>query len=126
LRVFARTNTESHTHRHWIHDDHFDLFVWQTDTGDVTLFQLCYGIAPDERALVWRRESGLFYDGTETGDTFVVGEIVQRLDTVAEALPREVRNTVSRRIREYLEGKLPAAARRKHFRGEVRQETPPR
>ena len=36
--------------RRWFHDDYFDLFVWQTLSGDLTRFQLCYGIASNERA----------------------------------------------------------------------------
>ena len=38
--------------RRWFHDDFFDLFVWQTG-GEVTLFQLCYGLDSSDRALVW-------------------------------------------------------------------------
>ena len=37
--------------RRWFHDDYFDLFVWQTK-GEITLFQLCYGIGTNERAII--------------------------------------------------------------------------
>src|SRR5256714_15108520 len=48
--------------RRWFHDEYFDLFVWQTH-GEVTLFQLCYGIDSSERALVWDKRRGFFADG---------------------------------------------------------------
>src|SRR5216110_1285702 len=46
--------------RRWFHDDFFDLFVWQAK-GEVTLFQLCYGIDSSEHALVWDRQRGFFH-----------------------------------------------------------------
>ena len=118
LREIEGITDEPRTRRRWFHDDYFDLFVWQTDTGDITLFQLCYGVAPDERALVWHRAGGFFHDGAEPGDTPAAGEVVERFETAAQSLPRKVRHAVADRIREYLEGRLPAAARRKQFRRE--------
>ena len=48
--------------RRWFHDEYFDLFVWQAG-GEVTLFQLCYGVDSAERALVWDKSRGFFHDG---------------------------------------------------------------
>ena len=48
LREIEGIGEEPRTRRRWFHDEYFDLFVWQTDVGEVTLFQLCYGI--DARA----------------------------------------------------------------------------
>ena len=118
LREIEGVADEPRTRRRWFHDDYFDLFVWQTDAGDITLFQLCYGVAPDERALVWHRAGGFFHDGAEPGDAPAAGEVVERFQTAAQSLPRKVRHAVADRIREYLEGRLPAAARRKQFRRE--------
>lgn len=117
LREIEGVAAEPSTHRRWFHDDYFDLFVWQTERGEVTLFQLCYGAAASGQALVWHREAGLFYDG-EKPATPLAGQVVQRFETAAQSLPRKVRNTVRERIREHLEGKLPAAARRGRFRRE--------
>ena len=44
--------------RRWFHDDFFDLFVWQAE-GEVTLFQLCYGVDSSDRALVWDNQGEL-------------------------------------------------------------------
>ena len=118
LREIEGVADEPRTRRRWFHDDYFDLFVWQTDKGDVTLFQLCYGIAPGERALVWHREGGFFHDGAESGELPAAVEAVERFETAAQSLPRKVRHAVGDRIREYLEGRLPAATRRKQFRRE--------
>jgi hypothetical protein len=123
LREIEGVAEEPRTHRRWFHDDYFDLFVWQTDTGDVTLFQLCYGTAPAECALVWHREGGFFHDGGEPAGP-PNGEVAQRFESAAKALPRKVRNAVGGRIREYIEGRLPAAARRSQFRREEWQKQP--
>jgi len=53
--------------RRWFHDDDFDLFVWQSPTGEVLMFQLCYGGASSDRALVWREDLGFFHDGEPPG-----------------------------------------------------------
>ena len=65
LREIEGVADEPRTRRRWFHDDYFDLFVWQTEQGDITLFQLCYGIAPAEKALVWHRAGGFFHDGRQ-------------------------------------------------------------
>src|SRR5690348_18112424 len=67
--------------RRWFHDDFFDLFVWQTD-GEVTLFQLCYGLDSSDRALVWDKARGFFHDGPPAPD-----EVVSRFDDAAASLP---------------------------------------
>jgi hypothetical protein len=118
LREIEGVAAEPPTRRRWFHDDYFDLFVWQTDKGDITLFQLCYGNAPEQQALVWHREGGFFHDGAERGAPPAAGEVVERFETAAKSLPRKVRTAIGGRIREYLEGKLPAATRRRQFRRE--------
>jgi hypothetical protein len=124
LREIEGVADEPRTHRRWFHDEDFDLFVWQTEEGDVTLFQLCYGAAPGEQALVWHRSGGFFHDGMEPDAAPAAGEIAERFEAAAKSLPRKVRTAVGGRIREYLEGKLPvAAARRKQFRREDWQKT---
>ena len=63
--------------RRWFHDDYFDLFVWQAE-GQVTLFQLCYGVDSSDRALVWDKSRGFFHDGPPAPD-----EVVTRFDDAA-------------------------------------------
>jgi hypothetical protein len=118
LKEIEGVADEPRTHRRWFHDDYFDLFVWQTDQGDVTLFQLCYGVAPGEQALVWHREGGFFHDGADPARRPPAGDVIERFDAAAKTLPRKVRTAVGGRIREYLEGRLPAATRRSQFRRE--------
>lgn len=118
LREIEGIADEPRTRRRWFHDDFFDLFVWQTDKGDIMRFQLCYGVSPNERALAWHREGGLFHDGAEAGDPAVVDALAERFQAAAQSLPRKVRHFVIERIREYFDGRLPAAARRKRFRRE--------
>jgi len=118
LREIEGVAAEPRTRRRWFHDDYFDLFVWQTDKGDITLFQLCYGIAPSEQALVWHHEGGFFHDGAEPGNPPAADQVVGRFEAAAQSLPRKLRHSVGDRIREYLEGNTPAATRRRHFRRE--------
>jgi hypothetical protein len=109
--------------RRWFHDDYFDLFVWQTEKGNVTQFQLCYGIGASEQALVWRREEGFFHDGVVRGEP-ADSPIAARFEEAAQSLPREVRTEVSKRVREFAERKLPVESRRKRFRRESWQRAP--
>lgn len=121
LREIEGVADEPRTRRRWFHDDYFDLFVWQTENGDITLFQLCYGIAPGEKALVWHRAGGFFQDGAEPDSRAADSDVVERFETAAKSVPRTIREAVAERIREYLDGRLPAATRRKQFRRETWQ-----
>lgn len=47
--------------------------------------------------------------------------MIERFEVAAQELPRKVRKVVRERIREYVDGKLPAA-RRKQFRREYWQQ----
>ncbi len=116
--------------RRWFHDDYFDLFVWQVASGEVTSFQLCYGIDSSERALVWQQQRGFFHDGVrgrsapgefigsvpERGDAATADPVVARFDAAAGGLPSDVRSAVAARIREYVEKQPPVQARRESFR----------
>jgi hypothetical protein len=128
LREIEGVAAEPSMRRRWFHDDYFDLFVWQTEKGEVALFQLCYGKESDECALVWHREAGLFHDGRDPAEegrgrkgkpadaSPAVQPITDRFEEAASGLPKAIRRTVSGRIRDYLEGKVKAASRRKRVR----------
>ena len=110
--------------RRWFHDDYFDLFVWQVASGEVTSFQLCYGIDSSERALVWQQQRGFFHDGVQgrnvkgevIGGSADPDPVITRFDEAAGGLPSEVRSTVTERIREYIEKRPPVQVRRQTFR----------
>jgi hypothetical protein len=105
--------------RRWFHDDFFDLFVWQTREGEVLRFQLCYGIASSERALVWHRRDGFFHDGLEAGlrdDHELALEILSRFNEAAPTVPKMIRQTVEARLLEYVKRQAPAPGRRRTFR----------
>jgi hypothetical protein len=124
LREIEGVAAEPSMRRRWFHDDYFDLFVWQTEKGEVALFQLCYGRESDERALVWHREAGLFHDGKDPARKGKAGgadggsavEITDRFEAASGGLPKAIRRTVSGRIRDYVDGKVKAASRRKRVR----------
>ena len=110
-------------HRRWFHDDYFDLFVWQTDAGELVQFQLCYGIDSSERALVWHKRGGYFLDGIETGKSGKgkapgekVDPVVSRFDAAAHALPEDLRLAMTARVHEFSEKEGATPARRKRFR----------
>lgn len=116
--------------RRWFHDDYFDLFVWQVASGEITSFQLCYGIDSSERALVWQEQRGFFHDGVRgrTPKGEIIGSavtqggssrpdpVIARFDAAAGGLPNEVRAAVTARIREYVEKQPPVEMRREAFR----------
>lgn len=131
---------EPQTMRRWFHSDYFDLFVWQTPEGEVLSFQLCYGIDTSERALVWRREIGFFYDGVDLSEAksgrssapssepdgpFPATAVAARFAREAEGVPNEIRNFIIARIREF--GRLhpyPKSRRRRFRRADWQQRKP--
>ena len=140
MREILGVTDEPRTRRRWFHDDYFDLFVWQTERGEVALFQLCYGKESDERALVWHREAGLFHDGRDPADEIrkrgrkaaaqsepaPAEPITDRFEAAAGGLPKAIRRAVSGRIRDYLAGRLKAASRRRRVRRPAWQQLPDR
>jgi hypothetical protein len=123
MREIEGVTAEATARRRWFHDNYFDLFVWQNEGGDVMLFELCYGTDSSERALVWHKDRGFFHDGVEEGSGEVIGTgpagsdpVLSRLTSVAAALPDEIRRPVIKFVREFVEKKPGARARRKQFR----------
>jgi hypothetical protein len=130
MREILGVAPDASARRRWFHDDYFDLFVWQVASGEVTSFQLCYGIDSSERALVWQQQRGFFHDGIRGGSVAgdIIGSaiergtqmgpdpVVARFDAAAGALPGEVRAAVAARIREYVEKQPPVQTRRERFR----------
>jgi hypothetical protein len=111
--ILGLTQDSPLTQRRWFHDDYFDLFVSQANSGMLQGFQLCYGVTAGERALVWERERGYFHDGATP---FKPETIVRRFSAVAHQLPGEVARAVGERLREYAAQGAPVPARRKRFR----------
>ena len=54
LREISAVRQDSaETRRRWFQDEFFDLFVWQSRSGEFVAFQLCYDIKSNERAISW-------------------------------------------------------------------------
>lgn len=103
-------------------DEYFDLYIWLDDDDSVNGFQLCYGKNSGERALTWRRSAGYSHlkvdDGEDTDGGYkqkpmLVADglfdwdaVLNRFDNASRKLPRDYRDLVLNRIKEY-----PAAAR---------------
>jgi hypothetical protein len=107
---------EADVHRRWFHDDYFDLFVWQSDGGELVQFQLCYGLDSSERALVWHRDGGFYLDGEKASGSSKGEPLVARFDAASRSLPEEIRLATSARVHEFVEKKDATPARRKRFR----------
>jgi len=113
--------------RRWFHEDYFDLFVRETG-GELTAFELCYGIGSDERALAWIRGRGYFHDGGISGSEDFIGArltpgdalesdpIIARFERAAGGLPDALRLALETRLREYALQSAEGAARRTRFR----------
>jgi hypothetical protein len=129
--ILGVAQDEPEVQRRWFHDDYFDLFVWQTDQGETTAFQLCYGVDSNERALVWRKDHGWFQDGKTTVEpvprkilSTVIGparlagadpedSVESRFEFAARALPDTIRTAIAARLREYAEQAAVTARRAK-------------
>jgi len=113
--------------RRWFHDDYFDLFVRETG-GELSAFELCYGIGSSERALAWIRGRGFFHDGgipnsedfigarLAPGDALGADPIIARFERAAVGLPEALRLALEARLREYALQNAEGAARRTRFR----------
>ena len=110
LKEIHGVTDEPHARRRWFHDDYCDLFVWQSD-GEVTLFQLCYGIDSSDRALVWDKARGFFHDGPPAPD-----EVVSRFDDAAATLPADIAGEIRAKIHEFAGRRIAVTSRRKQFR----------
>src|SRR5258706_14799701 len=102
--------------RRWFHDDFFDLFVWQTLSGELTRFQLCYGIAASERALVWQSQGGFFHDGLVENDQESLQAVRARFESAAPTLPKNIRITVGGHLNDFARLVNEVPMRRKTFR----------
>jgi len=113
--------------RRWFHDDYFDLFVRETG-GELTAFELCYGIGSNERALAWIRGQGFYHDGGISdsqgfigarlgpGDAIESDPILARFERAGGELPESLRLALEGRLREYALQNAEGAARRARFR----------
>lgn len=123
MREIEGVSADAEARRRWFHDDYFDLFVWQDRRGEITLFELCYGAASSERALVWHRGRGFFHDGAGSSEGEVIGTgsagtdpVLSRLTSASGSLPDEIRTPVMEYVREFVEKKPVMLSRRKRFR----------
>jgi len=120
--------------RRWFHDDYFDLFMRETG-GELTAFELCYGIGSDERALAWIRGRGYFHDGGISGAEDFIGArlgpgdaiesdpILARFERAAGGLPESLRLALETCLRAYALQNAEGAARRTRFRRAAWQRT---
>jgi len=102
------------------------LFVREAG-GELKEFELCYGVASNERALVWSRGRGYFHDGEAgpgdfigaglgSGDPLEADPIIARFERAAAGLPDTLRLSLNARLREYALQNAEGSARRKRFR----------
>jgi hypothetical protein len=98
------------------------------DRGELSAFELCYGIGPRERALAWIRGRGFFHDGgisdfedfigarLARGDALGADPILARFERAAGGLPEALSLALEARLREYALQNAEGAARRTRFR----------
>ncbi len=105
--------------RRWFDDDEgfFDLIAWINDEGNVSGFQLCYGINAQERAITWLGgafshrnvdtgdESPLSNDSSILADTavFPIADLIDRFRESSCNIDPVVRNTLIERLAEFAE-----------------------
>jgi hypothetical protein len=119
LREITGVADEPPARRRWFHDDYFDLFVWETAEGELSVFQLCYGIDSSERAIVWHRSGGFFHDGIAAGtrcDRDTLEALIRRFTQAAPTVPRMIRRTVESALQQYAKQADATQPRRRKFR----------
>jgi hypothetical protein len=107
--------------RRWFHDDYFDLFVKQDDDGEIVALQLCYGVGHKERALVWNKDHGHFYDGPEP-EPFNSEDLAARFARECGEVPHRISTSVLQKIRDFSGTEPPRRSRRLKYRRENWQE----
>ena len=110
------TQYESGKHRRWFQDDFFDLYTWETYSGDMLGFQLCYAKLGKERALRWSNESGYRHEGVDAPEekpgramsamfiadgVFDPTAIAARFDGASIDVPACIKDFVLEKIRGY-------------------------
>lgn len=107
--------------RRWFHDDYFDLFVKQDRDGEIVALELCYGAGHKERALVWKKDYGHFYDGPGPED-FDPEELATRFASECGEVPHRISTSVLRTIRDFSQFDPARRSRRQKYRRENWQE----
>jgi hypothetical protein len=122
LREITGVSEDASGHvRRWFHDDYFDLFVKQDREGEIVALELCYGAGHKERALVWKKDYGHFYDGAGPED-FDPDELAKRFTRECGEVPHGITTSVLRTIRDFSQIAAPPRSRRQKFRRENWQE----
>jgi hypothetical protein len=104
--------------RRWFSDEYFDLIVWFESEDHVHGFQLCYDKTGRERALTWTRGRGFLHTAVDTGEStptenraptliadgaFPASQVRHEFNFRSTALPTEIRELVTARIKEFEE-----------------------
>jgi hypothetical protein len=103
--------------RRWFSSRDEELIVWYADDGSIFGFQLCYDLQSHEKALTWLPHKGFSHNRVDDGEgvglghkrapvlvpngVFDVATVSRRFLEISASLPDEVREFVSRKLREY-------------------------
>ena len=103
-------------HKRWFQDDYFDLFTWQSEQGDVVVFQLCYDRLGKERVIVWDEEQGFAHHCVDDGEAspnknmtpvflsmakFSYEEVVTPFIQASQGIDETIRRFVTQKLIEY-------------------------
>jgi len=67
LEELKARQIDGESHRRWFGDDDWDLIVWQSASGEVVGFQICYDRTSEEHALTWRQDCGFTHQRVDDG-----------------------------------------------------------
>jgi len=113
------TNVKQHDAnlcRRWFRDDYFDIFLWQTQAGEVVSLQLCYDLPTQERVLSWRKGGGYVHEGIDGGEQSPVHNrspimaadgvlpaetVIQEFNARSKELEPALKQFIHERLREY-------------------------
>ena len=68
MRENETKQVDGQDRRRWFSDEDHDLIVWETESGDISAFQVCYRIGGEERAITWNEKEGVGFAKVDAGD----------------------------------------------------------
>lgn len=104
--------------KRWFQDDYFDLFTWQSEQGDIVVFQLCYDRLGKERVIIWDSEQGFAHHCVDDGESspnknmtpvfvsmakFSYDEVVTPFIQESQQIDKAIRCFVTKKLIEYTE-----------------------
>ncbi|MCK5876440.1 MAG: hypothetical protein KAG43_02295 [Candidatus Marithrix sp.] len=119
LIEFNICQKEENKKKYWFQDEYFDLFVWfDTHSGKIINFQLCYDRLRRERVMSWDYENGFNHYYIDDGEysphknmspvfflegKFAYNEAIPRFIKSSNQIDKKIRHFIIKKLDEYIQ-----------------------